>query len=229
MKKFLTVIFTVAFLMSGCGNDSASNDSSKSAKLPAINNSSEAAQVATMDLELYESVGSISYGGSYALKIKGANKIDGDSSKGVAVFDDELYFHFDCKNDLSVFGGANPADCVSVYTFEGMTEICPISSKDGREFWLLMTETGGGGCSTLIGETNDGKWVKYFEEMYLKTMRKLRDKYQLPSDTDYYFKEVYTDDDAIIFAYEQSKTKEICEIIYTWDAAAEKFNVEIEE
>ena len=57
------------------------------------------AQVSAMNLTLYESVGSVSLGSKpFELKIEGYTKLDGNFSKGVAIFNGNLYFHFDAPS-----------------------------------------------------------------------------------------------------------------------------------
>jgi hypothetical protein len=79
----------------------------------------------------------------------------------------------------------------------------------------------------LVGERKDGKWVSYFEERYLTTMKKLREMYQVNLGEDYEFRKLYAEDDAIVFYYEQMKTKKVCLIVYKWDDATESFNSEV--
>lgn len=235
MKKFLATICVASFLISGCGDNSAAvNDTSKSAPKASaeVENTSNSAQASTINFELHESIGSVSarwlsQEKKFTMKLEGYTRLDGDLSKGAAVFDDELYFHFDCANEKSGFGGSNAADAIPVYVFEGLTQIRPVTCNDGRKFWLLMTETGGGGTANLVGERKDGKWVSYFEERYLTTMKKLREMYQVNLGEDYEFRKLYAEDDAIVFYYEQMKTKKVCLIVYKWDDATESFNSEV--
>lgn len=224
MKKFFAAaLLGAAILSSGCGDNATADDSTKAAQ--------SSAQAAAMSLTIGDKIGHVGQ------KIDGYTQLDGDSSKGVALFGDNLYFHFDLLllkekmphaktqderqaifDEASRFGGSDIANTVPVFVFEGGTDICPVVSDDGRVFYLLKTETGGGGYSTLIGE-QDGKWVKYFEESYLTTSKKL--------GGNYYVKRIYTDGDAIAFDYEQSDTKKVCNVIYRWNATAQSFDVEI--
>lgn len=232
-KFFAAALLSVAILSSGCGDDAKVDDSTKSAPTKAVQ-SAEPATAEAMSLTIDDKIGHI---GNNGQKIDGYTQLDGDTSKGVALFGENLYFHFDTPllqekmphantqderqaifDEASRFGGSDIANTVPVFVFEGGTDICPVVSDDGREFYLLKTETGGGGCATLIGE-QDGKWVKYFEEMYLTTSKKL--------GGNYYIKQIYTDGDAIAFDYEQSDTKKICNVIYRWNEATQSFDVEI--
>lgn len=181
------------------------------------------AQASAMNLTLYDSVGSISLGSRQSeLKIEGYTQFDGDSSKGVAIFNDDLYFHFDCfavmrnPDVASRFGGENFSNTVPVYVFEGRTQIYPISDDDNN-FYLLATETGGGGSFKVIGERNDGTWVKYFNTL---DMRK-----QIPRD--FYIDNFYAEGDKIIFVYKQWQQENYCELCYTWNAANQWFGVEL--
>ena len=181
-----------------------------------------ASQVSAMNLTLYESVGSISLSPvPFELKIDGFTKLDGNFSKGVATFNDDLYFHFDCKllsenfEAASRFGGENFSNTVPVYVFEGMTKIFPITG-DGREFYLLATETGGGNSMKVIGDRN-GSWVKYFDT---SDMRK-----QMPQE--FYLENFYAEGDTIIFLYKEWQQENFCELRYTWNENAHRFGVEL--
>ncbi|MBR0260248.1 MAG: hypothetical protein IJQ85_00435 [Selenomonadaceae bacterium] len=194
------------------------------------------AQVSAMNLTLYESVGSVSLGSKpFELKIEGYTKLDGNFSKGVAIFNGNLYFHFDApslkekmpqaKNfaeeqkifDMaSRFGSSDFSNTVPVFVFEGMTKIYPMSSDDGRKFYLLATETGGGGSMKVIGDRN-GTWVKYFDTL---DMRK-----QMPQE--FYLENFYAEGDTIIFLYKQWQQENFCELRYKWNENNQWFGVEL--
>ena len=196
------------------------------------------AQASAMNLTIYRdadwTIGLSSE--PFTLKIAGYTNLDGDFSKGVAQFGN-LYYHFDAlalrdKMPLaksfeeeekifayaSRFGGRDFANTVPVYTFEGGTRIYPIKSDDAREFYMLVTETGGGGSIKVIGE-RDGKWVRYFDTQDLHKSKQI--------GWDFYLQNFYTDGDTIIFIYEQGETRTIRELRYKWDEAAQWFGVEI--
>ncbi|MBQ6297689.1 MAG: hypothetical protein IJK81_08415 [Selenomonadaceae bacterium] len=194
------------------------------------------AQASAMNLTLYESVGSISLGSrQFELKIEGYTQLDGNFSKGVAIFNEDLYFHFDATllrdkmpqaksfaeeqkifDAASRFGGENFANTVPVFVFEGMTKIYPLSDANNK-FYLLATETGGGGSFKVIGEHN-GKWVQYFDTL---DMRK-----QIPRE--FYIDDFYAEGDTIIFVYKQWQQENYCKLCYTWDAANQWFGVELQ-
>ena len=177
-----------------------------------------AAQASAMNLTLRESVGSISQTSTpNEIKIEGYTQLNGNFSKGVAAFND-LYLHFDCSNETSRFGGKNFSDTVPVYVFEGLTKIFPVSGDDGREFYLLATETGGGGSFKVIG-ARDGKWVQYFNT---SDMRK-----KLPRE--FYLEKFFAEGDTIIFLYKEWQKENFCELRYKWDAAAQWFGVEVRQ
>lgn len=193
------------------------------------------AQASAMNLAIYESVGEIGLGSEFfTLKIDGGKQIEGDNSKGVVLFKN-LYFHFDATlleekmpqaktfaeeqaifDRASRFGGNDVENCVPVFVFEGRTKIIPIGGDDGREFYLLATETGGGGSMKVIGE-RDGAWVKYFDTYDMRR--------QLGGE--FYMKDFYAAGDTIIFVYEEWNTKATRELHYQWDAAAQWFGIEI--
>ena len=179
-----------------------------------------AAQVSAMNLTLHESVGAVSQTSANEIKITGYTRLDGNFSKGVAVFADKLYLHFDSSraedfDAASRFGGEDFSNTVPVYVLEGATKIYPISGGD-REFYLLATETGGGGSFKLIG-ARDGKWVKYFDTLDARK--------KIPHD--FYPENFYAAGDTIIFRYKQWQTENFCELRYKWDAAANWFGVEV--
>lgn len=191
------------------------------------------AQASAMELKIHRDVDwSISLAPEpFTMKIDGYSQLIGDFSKGVAIFGDKLYFHFNAlalrdnvheENFLesaSRFGGSDFKNTVPVYTFEGSTRIYPISSDDGREFFLLSTETGGGGSMKVIG-TRDGKWVKFFDTLDAK-------KNHLGWNV--YLQNFYLDGNKIIFVYEHGDTKKISRLIYTWDEAAKWFSVDVRQ
>lgn len=182
------------------------------------------AQASAMNLTLHEPIGSITLGSEpFTLKIEGYTRLDGDFSKGVAVFGEDLFFHFDCRKVMeetfdaaSSFGSSDSSNAVPVYVFEGRTQIYPISGGDGRNFYLLATETGGGSSLKVIGD-HGGSWVKYFDTL---DMRK-----QIPYD--FYLEDFYADGDTIIFLYKEWQKENYCQLRYKWDEAAQWFGVEI--
>ena len=190
------------------------------------------AQASAMDLKLSQSLGNISLGrNNFTLKIEGSNLNDGDYSKGVATFGD-LFFHFDCtlfneiqsrnktfeeiESSASRFGSSDFENAVPVYVFEGMTKIYRLSSDDGREFYLLATETGGGSSMKVIG-SRAGKWTKFFDT---SDMRK-----QIPRE--YYIEDFFAAGDTITFVYKEWQENNFCELRYKWNEAANWFGVEI--
>lgn len=182
------------------------------------------AQASAMNLTLNEPIGTITLGGEpFTLKIEGYRQLDGDFSQGVAVFGEDLYFHFDCRKAMeetfdaaSFFGSSDSSNAVPVYVFEGRTQIYPINGGDGRNFYLLATETGGGSSLKVIGDRG-GSWVKYFDTL---DMRK-----QIPYD--FYLEDFFADGDTIIFLYKEWQKENYCQLRYKWDEAAQWFGVEI--
>ena len=194
-----------------------------------------AAQASAMDLRLNRGVDwHVGLGGAQKLQIKGYSRLDGDFTKGVAVFGDKLYLYFDAtlfeeirtkrktfeqiEPLVSRFGGSNFEKCVPVFVFEGSTDIFPISNDDGRDFYLLATETGGGGSIKVIGERGSS-WVKFFDTQDVYRTRQMAH--------DYYIKDFFATGDKIIISYEQWETKKICRLVYTWDETTQWFNLEV--
>ena len=196
------------------------------------------ARASAMELAIGESLGSIGLGTEFfTLQIDGGNQLDGDESKGVVLFGENLYFHFDATllenqmpqaktfeeeeaifNAASRFGNGDVKNTVPVFVFEGRTIIYPITSDDGHEFYLLATETGGGGSMKVIGE-RDGVWVKYFDTQDMRRQM----------EPEFYIKEFHAAGDAIVFVYEQWGTERTCELQYQWDSAANWFGVELRQ
>ncbi|MBD3878350.1 MAG: hypothetical protein SR1Q5_01510 [Quinella sp. 1Q5] len=183
------------------------------------------APASAMNLTLHEPIGIITLGREpFTLNIEGYTKLDGDFSKGVAVFGDNLYFHFDCRKVMeenfdaaSRFGGSDSSNAVPVYVFEGRTQIYPISGDDGRNFYLLATETGGGSSLKVIGD-RDGSWVKYFDTLNMRN--------QIPYE--FYLDGFRADGDTIIFLYKEWQKENYCQLCYKWDEAAQWFGVEVQ-
>lgn len=181
-------------------------------------------QASAMNFTLYESIGSISLGREpFTLKIEGYTQLAGDFSKGVAVFGDDLYFHFDCRkvaeetfDAASLFGGSDSSNAVPVFVFEGRTKIYPISDDAGRNFYLLATETGGGSSLKVIGDRG-GSWVKYFDTLDMRR--------QIPRE--FYLEDFYTAGNTIIFLYKEWQKENYCKLRYKWDDATQWFGVEI--
>ena len=158
-----------------------------------------------------------------AVKIKGSNLAEGNYFKGTAIFGDRLYFHFDGTDssgnfdEMSKFGGRDANNAVPIYAFEGSTRIYPVSGG-GREFFLLVTETGGGGVVNLIGERG-GKWVKYFDTSITRRQHGVDLQYGITNFT--------AAGDEFIFTYQHWQTKRVREFHYKWDDAAQWFGVDV--
>ena len=196
-----------------------------------------AAQASAMNLQLERTNWFITLGKEqFTLRIEGSDLADGDYSKGVAKFGN-LYFHFDAPalnyvaksrsfedeqkifDDASRFGSGDFENTVPVYVFEGGTHIYPISGG-GHEFYLLATETGGGGSMKVIGERG-GKWVKFFDTNDAKK------NYGVAYD--FYIEDFHAADDTIIFVYKKWQEDNFCELRYKWDEAAQWFGVEVRQ
>ncbi len=194
-----------------------------------------AAQASAMDLSINRGVNwHVGVGGAQKLRIEGYSRLDGDFTKGVAVFGNNLYLHFDAtlfeeirtngktfeqiEPLVSRFGGSDFERCVPVFVFEGGTNIFPISNNDGHDFYLLATETGGGGSIKVIGKCANS-WFKFFDTQDVYRTRQIA--------RDYYIKDFFATGDKIIISYEQWETKKICRLVYTWDEATQCFNLEV--
>ena len=158
-----------------------------------------------------------------ALKIEGSNLPKGNYFNGTAIFGDRLYLHFDSTiatdnfDEMSKFGGRDINNTVPLYAFEGSTRIYPVNGG-GHEFFLLVTETGGGGCSNLIGERG-GKWVQYFDTCTTRRQHGIGLEYMLTNFT--------TEGDTLVFTYQHWQTKKTYELRYKWDEAAQWFGVDV--
>ena len=139
-----------------------------------------AAQVSAMTFQQPVKIGSAGIGSGYGLRIEDATKIDakqnGDTyTNGYAIFGDKLYLHFDdaTADDFtsgSWFGSSDKNNTVQYYVFEGSTSISRLPNDSGIDMYLLMTETGGGNVTAVIGN-RDGKWVKFVDTNGAKLAR----------------------------------------------------------
>lgn len=185
-----------------------------------------AAQASAATFQSPVKLGSVGTAGMHGLSIDGATKIDGDSdgksyTKGVALFGDKLYLHFDDAtaddfNAGSYFGSSDVKNAVQYYVFEGSTKISQVKNDTGVDMYLLETEYGAGNRTTLIGN-RDGKWVKFFDTNDAKNTYGLRG---------YFTKNVIVSGNTITLEFSSFDEKNSCELRYRWDAAAQWFAVE---
>lgn len=184
-----------------------------------------AAQASAMTFQSPEKIGSAGTSGN-GLTIDGATKIDGDSdgkgyTKGIAIFGDKLYLHFDVAtasdfNQGSYFGSSDVKNSVQYYVFEGLTKISRLPNDSGVDMYLLETEGGAGNVVALIGNRN-GKWVKFFDTSDVKKSHDLKG---------YYTKDIRFSDDTITLVMSSFDQKNSCELRYTWDKSAKWFNLQ---
>ncbi|MBR4383459.1 MAG: hypothetical protein IKP64_07870 [Selenomonadaceae bacterium] len=185
-----------------------------------------AAQACAATFQSPVKIGSVGVGGRNGLSIEGATKIDGDFNgkvymKGVALFGDKLYLHFDDAaasdfNAGSYFGSSDVKNSVQYYVFEGSTNISRLPNDTGVDMYLLTTETGGGNRTAVIGN-RDGKWVKFFDTNSAKKTYGLRG---------YFTKNIRVTGDTIILELSSFDEKNSCELRYRWDSANKWFGVE---
>ena len=185
-----------------------------------------AAQACAATFQQPVKIGSVGIGGRNGLSIEGATKIDGDSdgkgyTKGVALFGDKLYLHFDTAtaSDFdkgSYFGSSDVKNTVQYYVFEGATNISRLPNDTGVDMYLLQTEYGAGNGVALIGNRG-GKWVKFFDTHDVKENFGLRG---------YYTKDIRFSGNTITLIMSSFDQKNSCELRYTWDASAQWFGVE---
>ena len=187
-------------------------------------------------------IGTISIVSDNSIRIDGTTNVDATSGgkqntyiKGVAIFDNALYLHFDgdllkqkvhpgisseemmkLYDEVSFFGGRDIKNTIPFFVFEGMTKIYRIGNDTGLELYLLALETGGGGSMEVIGKHGD-KWVRFFNTSdACKT-------YNIPRN--FYFTEFRTVGDEIIFHYAPISKNTHRELHYKWDANAQWFGV----
>ena len=189
-------------------------------------------------------IGTVSTGGDNSITIDGTTNVDATSGgkqntyiKGVAIFDNSLYLHFDgdllkqrvhpnissaemmkIYNEVSFFGGRDKRNAVPFFVFEGRTKIYRIGNDAGLELYLLALETGGGGSMEVIGKHGD-KWVKFFNT------NDARKTYDIPRD--FYFMEFRTAGDEIIFRYAPISKNTSRELHYKWDPSAQWFGIRV--
>ena len=186
-----------------------------------------AAQVSAMTFQQPVKIGLVGIGSGYGLRIEGATKIDakqnGDSyTNGYAIFGDKLYLHFDdaTADDFtsgSWFGSSDRGNTVQYYVFEGSTSIYKLPNDENLPLYILSTEFGAGNLTTVIGE-RDGRWVEFFNT------RDGKKTFALSHEC--YIRKLRTDGDTIIITFENFNTKEISELVYTWNAATKTFGVQ---
>ena len=148
------------------------------------------AQASAMRLELYpQPIGTIFFDGAN-FQIDGATKIEGNSSKGVALFGDKLYprteadkkrygtsggdvfygqkfyFHFDAAKKISSFGDKSKKNSVSVDT-SGETEIFIVNNSAGYNFFVLKKASNSGDEIKVLG-LRDDKWIEYLDAHALR-------------------------------------------------------------
>lgn len=170
-----------------------------------------------------EKIGSVGTSG-YGVNIDGATKIDADSdnrgyTKGIAIFGDKLYLHFDAAtasdfNKGSYFGSSDANNTVQYYVFEGLTKISRLPNDSGFDMYLLETEYGAGNAVTLIGNV-DGKWVKFFDTSDMKKTYGLKG---------YFTKEIYYSGDTITLLMSSFDQKDSCKIQYRWNSSTKSFD-----
>ena len=192
-----------------------------------------ATQASAMELQIQPKKWFVSIGSDpFTLRTEGATQIEGDNSKGVVRFGENLYLHFDGElyrnfsdenfdavmNNSSRFGGRDIKNTVPYFVFEGSTKIYPIANDAGLPMFALITETGGGGLIAVIGERG-GKWVQYFDTSI--------DRRNFNIGLEYYLRNFYAAGDTLIFVYEHWETKKTYELRYKWDVAAQWFGVEL--
>ncbi len=185
-----------------------------------------AAQTSAATFQSPVKIGHVGTAGAHGLSINGATKIDGDSDgkdykKGVALFGDKLYLHFDIATAAdfdkgSYFGSSDVKNTVPYYVFEGGTKISRLPNDTGVDMYLLQTEYGAGNGVALIGNRG-GKWVKFFDTHDVKKNFGLRG---------YFTKSVNISGNTITLELSSFDQKTSCQIRYTWDAANKWFGVE---
>ena len=185
-----------------------------------------AAQASATTFQSPVKIGHAGTAGAHGLDIDGATKIDGDSDgkgykKGVALFGDKLYLHFDIATSADYdnggsFGSGDVKNTVPYYVFEGGTKISRLPNDTGVDMYLLQTEYGAGNGVALIGNRG-GKWVKFFDTHDVKQNFGLRG---------YYTKNIRFSGNTITLVMSSFDQKNSCELRYTWDEAAQWFGIE---
>ena len=185
-----------------------------------------AAQTSAMTFQQPVKIGLVGIGSGYGLRIEDATKIDakqnGDTyTNGYAIFGDKLYLHFDdaTADDFtsgSWFGSSDKKNSVQYYVFEGSTSISRLPNDSGIDMYLLMTETGGGNVTAVIGN-RDGKWVKFVDTNGAKKTFGLRG---------WYTSDIRVSGDTITLVMSSFDQKNSCELRYRWDSSAKWFGVQ---
>ena len=172
------------------------------------------AQASAIRLEFDpEPIGKISFDGD-KFEIEGATKIDGDNLKGVALFGEDFYFHFDADRIYNRFGDRDKKNTAEVDIY-GETEIFQIGNTAGADFYLLRKDSGTGDLIKVLG-LRDGKWIEFFD------VRTLREKYDI--GWNFYMTKFFTEDNKIIFRYQLQNN--FIDVVCRWHAVNQKFYTE---
>ena len=173
------------------------------------------AQTSAMRLELYpKPIGKISFHNYDKFNFKGAKIITGNEFKGIVLFGDDFYLHYDSNNIYNRFGELDKKNTVSVDIY-GETEIYRIDSTANLPLYLLKKDTNTGDAIKIIGRRG-GKWIEHLNAL------DFRGKYNIGQN--FHLSKFFTYENQIIFRY--TLQNDIIDVICRWHAVNEKFYTE---
>lgn len=172
-------------------------------------------QASAMRLELYpQPIGKIFSYDYNDFKIIGATQIEGDLKKGVVLFGDDLYFHFDAKRIYNRFGDRNKKNSVEVDTY-GETEIYQIANTAGSDLFLLKKISDDRDAIKVIGLRGGNRII-------LLDALDFREKFNIGQN--FRLSKFFTEDNRIIFRY--TSQKNFVDVVCRYHAVNEKFYTE---
>ncbi len=175
------------------------------------------AQASAMRLTLYlQPIGKISFYND-RFNFEGAKIIKGNEFKGIVLFGDYLYLHYDSNDIYSRFGARNKKNTISV-DIQGETEIYLIDSTANLPLYLLKKSSSTSDAIKVIG-LRGGKWIEHLNAL------DFREKYNIGHN--FQLSKFFTNENRIIFRY--TLQNNIIDVICRWHAVNEKFYPEMIE
>ncbi len=173
------------------------------------------AQASAMRLELYpQPIGKIFSYDYKDFKIEGATQIEGDFKKGVVLFDEDFYFHFDADRIYNRFGDRDKKNSVEVDT-SGETEIYRIANTAGSDLFLLKKISDDRDAIKVIG-LRGGNRIVLLDALDFREKFNIGENFQLSK--------IFTEENQIIFRY--TLQKNIVDVVCHYHAVNEKFYTE---
>ena len=175
------------------------------------------AQASAMSLELEpQPIGKIFSDGEN-FKIEGATQIEGDFKKGVVLFGEDFYLHFDADRIYNRFGGRDKKNSVEVDTY-GETEIYQIANSAGSNLFLLKKISDDRDAIKVLGLRGGNRII-------LLDALDFREKFNIGEN--FRLSKIFTEENKIIFRY--TLQNHFVDVVCQWHAANQKFYNEVIE